>query len=208
MPKRIFIGSVSARAQRLVELGIPALMNLSADEFSELARRLPDEPDAILAVHPNRIPARAIAPLLCLAGKPGFVVADMTDLDAFVPIEAATPPDAPLYQLAGIDRGDDLRNWSPDEALPELARRDRRPLTIHEAIYWLLQDPDRLEPNYCFMAIGSRKPNGKRLDARTPAVWISGGTGRDGAESRGAPKVGWCWAGNRHTWLGFASCRV
>jgi hypothetical protein len=58
------------------------------------------------------------------------------------------------------------------------------------------------------MAIGSRKPNGKRLDARTPAVWISGGTGRDGVESRGAPKVGWCWAGNRHTWLGFASCRV
>ncbi|MGH3631886.1 MAG: DUF5701 family protein [Sciscionella sp.] len=20
-----------------------------------------------------------------------------------------------------------------------------------------------------------------------------------------APKLGWCWAGNRHTWLGFAS---
>ncbi|WP_369693045.1 DUF5701 family protein, partial [Dietzia timorensis] len=34
---------------------------------------------------------------------------------------------------------------------------------------------------------------------------ISGGTGRDGAERKGAPKVGWCWAGNRHTWLGFAS---
>ena len=30
-------------------------------------------------------------------------------------------------------------------------------------------------------------------------------TGRDGSERRGAPKVGWCWAGNRHTWLGFAS---
>ncbi len=56
------------------------------------------------------------------------------------------------------------------------------------------------------MTIGSRrrKPEGS-LDARTPALWISNGTGRDGPANRNAPKVGWCWAGNRHTWLGFAS---
>ena len=56
------------------------------------------------------------------------------------------------------------------------------------------------------MTVGSRKPkpNGS-LDTRTPALWISNGTGRDGKERRNAPKVGWCWAGNRHTWLGFAS---
>jgi hypothetical protein len=56
------------------------------------------------------------------------------------------------------------------------------------------------------MTIGSRarRPSGA-LDARTPALWISNGTGRDGRERRDAPKVGWCWAGNRHTWLGFAS---
>jgi hypothetical protein len=56
------------------------------------------------------------------------------------------------------------------------------------------------------MTIGSRlrKPDG-RLDSRTPALWLSNGSGRDGTERRGAPKVGWCWAGNRHTWLGFAS---
>jgi hypothetical protein len=56
------------------------------------------------------------------------------------------------------------------------------------------------------MTIGSRrrKPGGS-LDARTPAVWISNGTGRDGRANHNAPKVGWCWAGNRHTWLGFAS---
>ena len=42
-------------------------------------------------------------------------------------------------------------------------------------------------------------------DSRTPAVWISNGTGRDGAGNRNAPKVGWCWADNRHSWLGFAS---
>jgi hypothetical protein len=63
-----------------------------------------------------------------------------------------------------------------------------------------------LQRNHCFMTIGSRlrKPNGT-FDARTPAVWLSNGTGRDGHDRRDAVKVGWCWAGNRHTWLGFAS---
>ncbi len=56
------------------------------------------------------------------------------------------------------------------------------------------------------MTIGSRlRKTSGALDARTPAVWISNGTGRDGAARRNAPKVGWCWSGNRHTWLGFAS---
>ncbi len=55
------------------------------------------------------------------------------------------------------------------------------------------------------MTIASRKINGKHLDTRTPAIWISGGTGHDGTANKGAPKVGWCWAGNRHTWLSFAS---
>ncbi|GAB3762484.1 DUF5701 family protein [Microlunatus parietis] len=115
-------------------------------------------------------------------------------------------PDRPLYLVAGPDRGDDLLNWSPDEALPELTRRGRTPFTISEGISWLLQQPDKLEPNRCFMCIGSRLTNaGGRLDARTPAIWISGGTGRDGKDRKDAPKVGWCWAGNRHTWLGFGS---
>jgi hypothetical protein len=116
-------------------------------------------------------------------------------------------PDAPLYVVTGIDRGDDMLNWTPDEALPEIVGRGRTPLTISEGICWLLQEPERLEPNFCFMTIASRKPKPRGLDSRTPAIWISGGTGRDGRDRRGAAKVGWCWAGNRHTWLGFASAR-
>ena len=68
-------------------------------------------------------------------------------------------------------------------------------------------DPEVLERNRCFMTSGSRRAGSRpgRLDARVPALWISNGTGRDGRERRGAPKLGWCWAGNRHTWLGIAS---
>lgn len=192
--------------ERLVDLGVPARAGLSAEAFRALGRELPDRPDAVLAVHPSLVPASALAPLLSRAGKPGFVVEDMTDLDRFAPLPTVEVPDRPLYLVTEPDRGDDLLNWSPDEALPELTGRGRTPFTISEGISWLLQQPERLEPNRCFMCIGSRltNPRGK-LDARTPAIWISGGTGRDGKERRNAPKVGWCWAGNRHTWLGFGS---
>jgi hypothetical protein len=100
-----------------------------------------------------------------------------------------------------------MRNWSPNEALPAILARGRTPLTVNEGISWLLQEPKVLEANHCFMTIGSRRPRGATLDARTPAIWISNGTGRDGPARRRAPKIGWCWAGNRHTWLGFASAR-
>lgn len=70
----------------------------------------------------------------------------------------------------------------------------------------MLQAPAVLERTACFMTIGSRRRRpGGRADARTPAVWVSNGTGRDGRERKDAAKVGWCWAGNRHTWLGIAS---
>jgi hypothetical protein len=99
-----------------------------------------------------------------------------------------------------------MANWSPNEALPAITSDGRTPLTVSEGIHLLLQQPGMLERNHCFMTIGSRLRNdNNRFDARTPAIWISNGTGRDGAANRDAPKVGWCWAGNRHTWLGFAS---
>jgi hypothetical protein len=184
---------------------VPEIAGLTASDVRAAAARLTG-PDALLVVHPDRAPASALAPLLDYRGKPGFVVGDMTDVDAFGPIEQVRIPDEPLYALTGLDRGDDMANWSPDEALPALSAAGRTPLTLTEGIHWLLQRPEVLDRNHCFMTIGSRarRPSGA-LDARTPALWISNGTGRDGRERRDAPKVGWCWAGNRHTWLGFAS---
>ncbi|MEU6817601.1 DUF5701 family protein [Streptomyces sp. NPDC046860] len=195
------------QAERLIELGVHEIAGLPAAEIREAAEALGEhDADALLAVHPDRAPASALAPLLSRRGKPGFVVTDMTDVDLFAPLDTTGLPGTPLYLVTGVDRGDDLADWSPDEALPALTGRSRTPLLLTEGIHWVLQRPDVLERNHCFMTIGSRlrKPGGA-LDARTPALWISNGTGRDGRERREAPKVGWCWAGNRHTWLGFAS---
>ncbi|WP_265523523.1 DUF5701 family protein [Oerskovia flava] len=209
---------VRAQAERLIEIGVPELAGTDATTFRALAARLDGEldntsraddrpaPSALLAVHPTAAPPSALAPLLRRGDAPGFVVVDMPDVDRFSPIDGIDVPEGVLYVVTDPDRGDDLSNWSPNEALGELAGRRRTPLLLSEGIHWALQVPAIVARNHCYMTIGSRlrKPGGA-LDARTPAVWISNGTGRDGRERRGAPKVGWCWAGNRHTWLGFAS---
>ncbi|MFG3047482.1 DUF5701 family protein [Streptomyces sp. NPDC048241] len=196
---------LTVQAERLIELGVHEIAGLSATEV-RAAASVAGESDALLAVHPDRAPASVLAPLLRRRDKAGFVVTDMTDVDLFAPLDTIDLPDTPLYLVGGVDRGDDMANWSPDEALPALTAASRTPLLLTEGIHWVLQRPDVLERNHCFMTIGSRlrKPKGT-LDARTPALWISNGTGRDGRDRRDAPKVGWCWAGNRHTWLGFAS---
>ncbi|GAB3700839.1 DUF5701 family protein [Mariniluteicoccus flavus] len=200
--------TISEQVARLGDLGVPALAGLSRAEFDALGRALPEVTDGLVVVNPALVPAADLAPLLSRDGLPGFVVEDMVDLAEFVPLPGLDVPEAPLYLVTDVDRGDDLLNWTPADALPELTRRGRTPLTISEGIGWLLQEPGRLEPNRCFMCIGSRKPKARGgFDARTPALWISGGTGRDGRARKGAPKVGWCWHGNRHTWLGFASGR-
>jgi hypothetical protein len=190
------------QAQRLLELGVHDLAGLAADAV----RDMPEHLGALLVVHPSLVPASTLAPVLRVNDKPGFVVTDMADVDEFVPIPSVTVPDAPLYLVCDLDRGDAMANWSPDEALPAIADAGRTALTITEGLHWLLQRPQTLQRGRCFMTIASRrhKPDGS-LDARTPALWISNGTGRDGPANRNAPKVGWCWAGNRHTWLGFAS---
>jgi hypothetical protein len=194
--------SLPEQAERLIELGVHDLAGLSAERM----RDVPHIDQFLLVIHPGLVPASALAPLLRVNDKPGFVVTDMADVDEFVPISSVTMPDAPLYLVSDLDRGDAMANWSPDEVLPAISDAGRTPLTLTEGLHWLLQRPEALERGHCFMTIGSRlrKPGGS-LDARTPAVWISNGTGRDGAANRDAPKVGWCWAGNRHTWLGFAS---
>ena len=202
--------SLADQAERLIDLAIPRAAGLSDEALRDLVRTETVE-DALLVVDPGLVPPSRLAPLLERDGRPGFVVVDMPDVDEFAPVPELTMPDttgqtSPYHLVQGLSRGDELANWSPAEAMPALLEAGRTPLTLAEGIHWVLQQPAVLERNLCFMTLGSRlrRSNGG-FDARTPAVWISNGTGRDGRERRNAPKVGWCWWNNRHTWLGFAS---
>ena len=146
------------------------------------------------------VPAADSLPRVEVNGLPGFVSADSTDLDGYPEIAEVVLPGAGPYALLDVHRGDEYANWSPDEALPAILAAGRTPLTVAEGIAVLTVAPAMLEKNHCFMLLASRG-----TDKRVPALWISGGTGKDGRARRGAPKLGWCWAGNRHTWLGHAS---
>ena len=196
---------LSAQVERLIDVGAHEIAGLStADLRAAAADRIGSE-HALLVIHPDHVPTSRLVPLV-ECGKPAFVDIDMPNVDHFSPIEPAALPADAVYVAEQLDRGDHMANWSPDEALPAIIAAGRTPLTLGEGLYWLLQQPEVLERNHCFMTIGSRLLKAdESLDARTPALWISNGTGRDGRANRNAPKIGWCWAGNRHTWLGFAS---
>lgn len=114
---------------------------------------------------------------------------DREELDRFAPIDEL--PEGPTYLITGVDTGADLRNLTPDDALVVIRQRGRLPLTIDEGLALLAQHPGVVARNAGFSLPGSRCG-----DKRVAALWIS----------KGAPKLGWCWAGNPHTWLGSASC--
>lgn len=206
--------SLTAQAERLVELGVvgDGAGPLSVAELREVVARLEPRASAgALLVASDRVkPPSALVPRLLRVvegrdPKAGFVVVDMADVDGFAPTSTTTVPEELVYAIEDPDRGDAMRNWSPAEAEASLLRRGRTPFTIGEGVHWALQAPEVVDRNACYMMIGSRLRTQRGYDARTPALWISNGTGRDGRERRGAPKLGWCWWNNRHTWLGFAS---
>ena len=80
----------------------------------------------------------------------------------------------------------------PAVALPRLTAAGRSPLTVEEGLSVVLQRPEVLREVCCFSLLGSRCG-----DRRVPALWVKRG---------GQPRLGWCWEGAPHTWLGSASC--
>ncbi len=111
-------------------------------------------------------------------------------LSHYVPREGVEIPEAPLYVALAVERGDEYRDVAPRDALPAIASRHRSPLTIDEGISLAAVAPHLLVKNHCFMLAGST-----RGDKRVPALWIADK----------APKLGWCFDGVPHSWLGVAS---
>ena len=201
-PSQQFAGQVD----RLVELGYPGLSGLDESSFRELleplsepAARIPEQDHVpfVLVVTRELVRSEDTVPLLRLVGgrKPGVVDRNHAedDLATYQPLpelglDGLGP--AKAYLLTGVQRGEEFCNVRPEDALPVILGRGRTPLTIDEGVAVVTHAPQLLEKNKCFMLSGSR-----RQDRRVPAMWIS----------EGAPKLGWCWDGNPHTWLGVAS---
>jgi hypothetical protein len=208
-PWRFPIPSFQQQVDRLVTLDYPRLAGLSEPEFRERLEPLRSESAPFEGEHsPSRVPSVLVVsrdlvspydmvPLLHLSGgvKPGRVDRNHGegDLAGYHPIEGCEPPGA-AYLLVDVERGEEFCNARPEDATRTIRDRGRTPLTIDEGIALVTQVPGVLEKNKCFMLAGSRR-SAIPGDRRVPALWIS----------ERAPKLGWCWDGNPHTWLGTAS---
>ena len=194
----------------LLNLGYPALGGLTDAQLTarlaplrDAAERLPDVPadDApgraplVLVVTRELVDPERTVGLLRLAPNgtaPGILDRNHGEagLAPYRPVEQVELPDPGAYLLLDVERGEEFLGVRPEEAFPVILGRGRTPLTIEEGIALVTHAPHVLEKNRCFMLSGSR-----RGDRRVPALWISAK----------APKLGWCWDGNPHDWLGVAS---
>ncbi|MBC6467751.1 hypothetical protein HKK74_19950 [Actinomadura alba] len=149
----------------------------------------------LLVVTRTLAPIEQSLPLTTLHGrtKPGFVDDRSYEpgvIERFVATPEVELPDERAYLLFDVDRGEEFCGAVPNHAMAAIAERRRTPLTIEEGIALVTHHPAALAKNKCFSLGGSRCD-----DRRVPAIWIS----------KNAPKLGWCWEGNPHTWLGMAS---
>lgn len=196
------------QVREYVELGYPAVAGMGVEEFRALVAPLRAraaahggecDPEAgrvpfVLVVTREVVPIEEAMPLVTLhrGKKPGFV--DRTfepgSLERFTALEELELPDRRAYLLLDVERGEEFCGVVPQDALDVIGGRGRTPLTIEEGIALVAQFPQVLVKNKCFSLAGSRCG-----DRRVPAIWIS----------QRAPKLGWCWVGNPHTWLGVAS---
>jgi hypothetical protein len=184
-------------------LGYPQIAGMSGDAFAQLSAplraRLAEVPAEavesdipfVLVLDRRLVPAEKSMPLVEQNGRQGVIDMNPTDPSAFTSIEDVRLPEGPAYLAVDIDTGQETLNVTPDDALGLIAAKGRSPLTIEEGIAVLTQFPGVLRSRNAFSLAGSR-----RGDRRVPALWTS----------KGSPRLGWCWAGNPHTWLGSASC--
>jgi hypothetical protein len=194
------------QVDNLIAKGYPAVAGLEPAEFlvhvEPLAAQIqelgafeerPDsEPIAfVIVVKSELAPGDETIELVERRDRRGFSVLDPNDLKRFRPIDGLTLPDGLAYLMVDIDTDGDTRNVTPDDALEIINGRHRSPLTVDEGIALLTHFPEAVAKNAGFSLLGSRCG-----DRRVTALWISDGS----------PKLGWCWAGNPHTWLSSGSC--
>ncbi|MER5214090.1 DUF5701 family protein [Streptomyces sp. NPDC002838] len=202
------------QVRNLADLGYPKASGLEPEQFAALLAPLratavastdarhddhAHDPEAgrvpfVLVVTRDVVPIEETMPRTTLHGGklPGFVDRSFEPgaLERFVATEETALPDQRAYLLFGVERGEEFCGAVPREAMATIAGRERTLLTIEEGVALITHFPQVLVKNKCFSLGGSRSG-----DRRVPAIWIS----------QKAPKLGWCWEGNPHTWLGMAS---
>ena len=186
----------------LVALGYAGLAGVSADELVGLCEPLREAARSatasgaddvalpfLLVVKAELVPTVSAVERWSVRGKQGWT--DMADeLADYRPIGQVDLPADPVYLLLDVRTGRDSLGVPPSQAFDMIAQQGRTPLTIDEGVALMTQAPDVLDRFHAFQALASRAPN-----KQVPSFWFS----------KGAPRLGWCWWGNPHSWMGSAS---
>ena len=192
------------QVQTLLDHDYPKAARLSRTKFLALVEPLEQIVDDLpepshgralpfaIVVSSGLVPtAYAMEQVVDGAGKTGVVNMDPTQPTDFATIPTIERPRRRrVYLLADVDTGAETLNIRPRDALPMIVDQGRTPLTIDEGVGVLTQFPDVLRSHNAYQLLASR-----RDDKRIPSVWTS----------YRRPRLGWCWEGNPHTWLGSAS---
>ena len=198
------IGVNQAPAQQITELrrqtdllvrkGYPALAGITEEKFraliAPLELGLPVETPSILVVTGMLVPVTQLVGRTALNDKRGFTTMEVEDILKFRPSADVAVPDVAVYLITDVDTGGETLNVRPDEARPLILAAHRTPLTLEEGLAVVTHHPEWLLTRNCFEMLGS-----SASDRRVTGMWVS----------KGAPRLGWCWLGNPHTWLGAAS---
>lgn len=143
----------------------------------------------LIVVKSALVPTGAAVERFVVGTRVGWT--DMAEeIDTFTPIDGCAVPESPAYLIVDVDTGAATLNVRPNDALPMIVGAGRTPLTTDEGVALVTQHPEVFKTHNAFQALGSRSG-----DKRIPSFWVS----------KGAPRLGWCWAGNPHTWLGAGS---
>src|SRR3954454_1810346 len=181
----------------LVLAGLPAWRDLEDECFRawleplrDLLPALPESSGIPFVVVVPDAPVLDLLGTVQMVGGTGFTTLPADDLARFRPLPELDVPSMP-YLLLDVDPGPDTLGLPPAQAAEKIAASGRTPLTLAEGLAVLASEPGVLRSRNCFSLLGSRAG-----DKRVPALWVSARR----------PRLGWCYQGAPHSWLGSASC--
>ena len=180
----------------------PALAGLTEQAFVDLLEPLRDKAFRAESTAADRIPFALVVtsrlvtadralPTVHWKATTGWTEYTADDLAGYRPIEGVDVPDHAAYLVTDVDTGTATLDVRAKDAVPLIAAEGRTPLTVDEGVSLLALWPGILKDRNAFFLPGARDAS-----KRVAALWVS----------KGHPRLGWCWEGNPHTWLGSASC--
>jgi len=180
----------------------PALAAMTKGAFVDLVEPLRDKAIRARSTTGERIPFALVVtsrlvtadralPTVHWKATTGWTDYTADDLAGYRPIEGVDVPDHTAYLVTDVDTGTATLDVRVKDAVPLIVAEGRTPLTVDEGVSLLALWPGILKERNAFFLPGAR--DGSK---RVAALWVS----------KGHPRLGWCWEGNPHTWLGSASC--